>query len=88
MLIGPIYACYLIDSYDWESLFDSDINVYWSRWLQVYLGIMEQAIPTAVLSPGKNLPWLTKAIKRAMNDRDKLLNKSHTVLNIAKQETK
>ena len=60
------YACNLIDNYDWESLFDPDINVYWSRWLDTFLGIMEQSIPTATLSLSKNLPWLTKAIKRAM----------------------
>ena len=69
------YACDLIDNYDWESLFDPDINVYWSRWLETFLGIMELAIPTSVLLPCKNLLWMTKAIKRAMCVRDRLFKK-------------
>ena len=69
------YACDLIDNYDWESLFDPDINVYWSRWLEAFLEIMELAIPTSVLLPCKNLPWMTKAIKRAMCVRDRLFKK-------------
>ena len=49
---------------------------------------MELAIPTSVLLPCKNLPWMTKAIKRAMCVRDRLFKKWHIVLNIAKQGTK
>ena len=68
-------ACELIDQYDWDSLFDSDIDIYWSNWLKAYMQIMEQAIPKVVLPVGKNLPWLTKDIKKAIRARDRIFRR-------------
>ena len=68
-------ACELLESYPWESLVDEDINVYWFRWVNVFLEIVEQTIPTASLSARSNLPWLTKDIKKAMKKRDILFKK-------------
>ena len=37
--------------------------------------IMEQAIPKVVLPVGKNLPWLTKDIKKAIRARDRIFRR-------------
>ena len=68
-------ACELIEQCNRESLFDPDIDIYWSNWLEAYMQIMEEAIPKVVLPVGKNLPWLTRDIKKAIKARNRIFKR-------------
>ena len=49
---------------------------------------MEDGIPKATLCARPNLPWLTKQIKRAMKQRDKLFKKKPYSLQYRKARSK
>ena len=60
----------IIVGFDWDTLLSEDINLSWTRWHANFMAIMEECIPKKTLPPRRNLPWLRKNIKNAMNKRD------------------
>ena len=66
-------ACQLIDSTDWLSLVDqADINRSWINWRDKFIQIMQECIPSCVLPPRRNRPWLTKRLIQAIRRRNAL----------------
>ena len=65
-------AMTLIDSFDWSSLFSSDVNESWTKWCDKFLGIMCECIPRKTLPKRKNLPWLSKGIVNSIRWRNLL----------------
>jgi len=70
-----------IETFDWDAGMVEDINLSWSRWHTNFMSIMEECIPKKILTSRKNLPWLSKNIKKAMRNRNSLYKKLATVLN-------
>ena len=62
----------LLEQTDWNSLcpIDSDMNQWWSAWQTRFCSIMEQCIPTKVLSARKHLPWLSPGLLQAIKRRN------------------
>jgi len=60
----------LISQRIWDLLLTDDVNDSWSNWHKEFLSIIDQCIPRKVLPPGKNLPWMSKCLRRAMKKRN------------------
>ena len=62
---------------DLETIIDpNDIQSTWSNWKKIFLDIMDECIPTSILSNRKNLPWLTKDIIQLIHKRNNLFKKA------------
>ena len=66
----------VIEAFDWNSITSDDMNLYWSRWCEIFLGIMEKCFPKTSLPTRRNLLWLNHTIKNAMRKRDTVFKKS------------
>ena len=55
-------AMMLIDSFDWASLFSTDVNESLTKWCEQFLNIMRECIPRKTLPKHKNLLWLSKGL--------------------------
>ena len=61
----------LINANDWTFLDnESDMDTLWSMWEERFMGIMEQYIPKATISPRRNLPWMNKHIRAKIKKRN------------------
>ena len=56
----------------------TDVQRRWSQFKAVFLDIMEQCIPKAVLPQRRNLPWLTKEILQLIEKRNYYFKKAHS----------
>ena len=65
----------MIEAIDWDSLASDDMNLYWSQWRAAFLSIMRECVPSVILPPQKNLPWLNSSIRKAMRKRNRLFRK-------------
>ena len=65
-------ACFLLDAINWDYLLPNDANSAWNTWKSIFLDIMEECIPRAVIRARHNLPWLDKSIVQAMKHRNRL----------------
>ena len=65
----------LLDAVNWDALYSDNINIFWMRWHKVFLNIMEQCIPKLLITKGRNLPWMSVSIKKAMQKRDRLFKR-------------
>ena len=61
-----------------EILDPTDVQRRWSQFKAVFLDIMEQCIPKAVLPQRRNLPWLTKEILQLIEKRNYYFKKAHS----------
>ena len=57
----------LLDEIEWETLLNgSDVDLYWSSLKNYFLQIMELCTPNAVVKVKKDLSWLNRTIKKAI----------------------
>ena len=69
-------AMELLDEIEWETLLNgSDVDLYWSSLKNYFLQVMEICIPNAVVKVKKDLPWLNRTIKKAIQKQDTLYRK-------------
>ena len=61
-------TCELLNSIDWNEIFSGDINHAWTLWEHKFMTVMEECIPRVKLTKWCNLPWLSKNLKRAMQN--------------------
>ena len=67
----------LLADVDWEQLLDTpDVDLALQNWESSFMSIMENCIPKCTLPRRKNLPWLSKNLKRAMQKRNTLFKKA------------
>ena len=59
-----------------QILVPGDIQASWIQFKTVFLDIMEQCIPSAVLPDRHNLPWLTKEIIQLIRKRDRYFKRA------------
>ena len=66
----------MLSSVDWEQLIDpTDVNQSLLTWENYFMNVMESCIPKGILPKRKNLPWLSKNIRRAMQKRNNVYKK-------------
>ena len=63
-------ACELLDKVNWTEVLSGDINKAAQQWEEQFLNVMEQCIPKVTITPGHNLPWLTKDLQQAFRARN------------------
>ena len=51
-------------------MLSGDINKAAQQWEEQFLNVMEQCIPKVTITPGCNLPWLTKDLQQAFRARN------------------
>ena len=68
-------GCQLIRAFDWNTLLSNDINAAWINWHHMFINIMDKDIPQVILSPRRNLPWMSAAIIKAIKKRDSFFKK-------------
>ena len=68
-------GCQLIRVFDWNTLLSNDINAAWINWHHMFINIMDKVIPQVILSPRRNLPWMSAAIIKAIKKRDSFFKK-------------
>ena len=68
-------GCQLIRAFDWNTLLSNDINAAWINWHHMFINIMDKVIPQVILSPRRNLPWMSAAIIKAIKKRDSFFKK-------------
>ena len=61
-----------------EILDPTDVPRRGSQFKAVFLEIMEQCVPKAVLPQRRNLPWLTKEILQLIKKRNYYFKKAHS----------
>ena len=67
----------LLTDTNWEQLLDTpDVNQALQNWESIFMSIMESCIPKCTLPRRKNLPWLSKNLKRAMQKRNTLFRRA------------
>ena len=67
----------LLTDTNWEQLLDTpDVNQALQNWESTFMSIMESCIPKCTLPRRKNLPWLSKNLKRAMQKRNTLFRRA------------
>ena len=69
-------ASSLIDNTSWDSVLTGDVNESLAKWEAKYMEIMELCIPKSPLPKRRNLPWLTKDIRRAIRRRNVLYRRA------------
>ena len=80
-----VEACDLIKSANWKSLVDqSDVNRSWSNWRDRFMQIMHDCIPSGVIPPQRNRPWLTKKLIQAMRRRNAIYKQAKVTNNYTK----
>ena len=64
----------MLSSVDWEQLIDpTDINQSLLTWENYFRNVMESCMPKGILPKRKNLPWLSKNIRWAMQKRNNII---------------
>ena len=67
----------MLSSVDWEQLIDpTDVNQSLLTWENYFMNVMESCIPKGILPKRKNLPWLSKNIRRAMQKRNNVYKRA------------
>ena len=66
-------ACVMLDCFDWDSVFEHDVNACAVKWQNVFLDIMSQCIPQHTLHGHRSVPWL---ILKLIRDRNFLFIKA------------
>ena len=70
-------ACELLNAFDWDQIFTDDVNNAWVLWEHKFMAVMQECIPRVQLPKRRNLPWLSKNLKRAMQKRNHLFRRAH-----------
>ena len=67
----------MLSSVHWDRVIDStDVKQSVLNWEQCFMNVMDSCIPKGVLPKRKNLPWLSKNIRRAMQRRNNIHRKA------------
>ena len=70
-------ACDLLGAIDWASVLDpEDVEKSWAIWRDIFLGVMDQCIPKAILPARRNRPWLTKRLIQSIRRRNALFRQA------------
>ena len=70
-------ACEMLNIYDWDQIFIDDVNHAWTLWEKKFMAVMLECIPRVQISKHRNLPWVSKNLKRAMQKRNQLFRRAH-----------
>ena len=69
----------LLAEADWDQLLDCpDVNQALQNWEGTFMTIMDECIPKCTLPRHKNLPWLSKTLKREMQKRNSLFRRARS----------
>ena len=62
-------AAELLERLDWSEVLSGDIDTAAQKWEEQFLTIMEQCIPKVTITPGSNLPWLSKEFRKVLSSK-------------------
>ena len=60
----------LLESIDYNSLLNSNIDQAWNNWKCKFLSIMDQCIPHTIVQKKRNLPWPNTELTKSMRARN------------------